>query len=99
MKILKIIMLTFAILSGWLYSIYIAQQAAKLKEQMISNGYKEIAAINVGIDTIQQSKAISVNELKLSRDKIDAILKETAKRKTDTLSLDDALKLIQGISK
>lgn len=97
MKVFKSILLVLAILSGWMYSVYIAKVSAKLKEQMIANGYKDINDINAVIDTAQMQREINLNDLKASKAKIDAILDAASKRKVDTLSLDDAMKIIKGV--
>lgn len=61
---------------------------------MVSDGFKQVDDINSVIDSISTGNDVTLEELKETKEKLDAILKEADEKKRTELSLKEALKII-----
>lgn len=61
---------------------------------MVSDGFKQVDNINSVIDSISTGNDVTLEELKETKEKLDAILKEADEKKRTELSLKEALKII-----
>lgn len=95
MKNLMIILFILIVASsGFVYSIYIKKHYEKIVTGMVSDGYKQVDEINTVIDSISTGNDVTLEELKETKKKLDAILKEADEKKRTELSLKEALKII-----
>lgn len=93
-QLLIVLFILIVASSGFVYSIYIKRHYEKIVTDMVSDGFKQVDDINSVIDSISTGNDVTLEELKETKEKLDAILKEAYEKKRTELSLKEALKII-----
>jgi hypothetical protein len=84
-------------LGGYALAYFQFRKSNALAEQLIKEDKRQIGLVESDIEAIREEKKLTLDELKKSKDRIDALITEFEQKDTTEMSVDDALKIIEGL--
>lgn len=84
-------------LGGYVLAFFQFKNNVSLEQKLLNDDLGKIGVIDDELAAIRKDKAITLEELKESQDKINRLIEEAEKRDTSTLNLEEALKIINEL--
>lgn len=79
------------------YAIIQQKKLNEIRKELLQKDLNEIGAIDDQLTQIRDEKQLTLDELKKSRERLDKLIEATEKQDTTVLSLEEALKIINGL--
>jgi len=93
----SVVLLLVIALSGYIMLYFSYKNNIKLEQEVLNYKVSELEIINDSLAVVRDAEVVTMKELTKSRDRLNMLIDAAAKRDTAKLSLEDALKIIEGI--
>lgn len=82
---------------GYIWAFIAMRANTTLHKKLLGDDMDNITVIDEELTRIRKSKDVTMDDLIKSKERLDKLINEVEKRNTDTMSIEDALKIIEGL--